>query len=153
MISWPKTEMAQPGRAGQRRLRLAYFTPLPPAPTGIADYSWELLPQLAQLAEITVFSPEPLGKPAGLNQFFDVRPISVYAPLRMEFDLPIYQMGNSNHHEIIYQQALRYPGVVVLHDYYLHHLLATMTGSEESYGAYVRDLGYVLGQPGVDMAW
>ena len=28
-----------------------------------------------------------------------------------------------------------------------------MTGSEESYGAYVRDLGYVLGQPGVDLAW
>jgi hypothetical protein len=32
---------------GDRRLRLAYFSPLPPARSGIADYSAELLPYLA----------------------------------------------------------------------------------------------------------
>ncbi len=153
MISRPNTEWTPPGRAGQRRLRLAYFSPLPPEPTGIADYSWELLPHLAQLAELTVFVPDPARKLARPNQLFDIRPLSEYAPSRMEFDLPLYQMGNSSQHEFVYRQALLYPGVVVLHDYYLHHLLATMTGSEESYGAYVRELGYASGQPGVDMAW
>ena len=36
-------------------MRLAYFTPLPPSKSGIADYNAELLPYLARGADITVF--------------------------------------------------------------------------------------------------
>jgi hypothetical protein len=36
------------------RMRLAYFTPLPPGKSGIADYNSELLPYLAKGAEISV---------------------------------------------------------------------------------------------------
>jgi hypothetical protein len=36
-------------------MRLAYFTPLPPSKSGIADYNSELLPYLAKGAEISVF--------------------------------------------------------------------------------------------------
>ena len=152
MISRGETDMAQAGQTGQR-LRLAYFSPLPPAPTGIADYSRELLPYLSRSADVTVFIPDPAERPEGITHNISIRPISDYAPLRMEFDLPLYQMGNSFQHEFVYQQALRYPGVVVLHEYYLHHLLVAMMGSEERYGAYVRELGYAFGQPGVEMAW
>ena len=34
---------------------LAYFSPLNPQPSGISDYSEELLPQLAEGADITLF--------------------------------------------------------------------------------------------------
>ncbi len=152
MIGRLETDMAQTGQAGQR-LRLAYFSPLPPAPTGIADYSRELLPHLSRSADVTVFIPDPAERPEGIGQDISIRPVSDYASLRMEFDLPLYQMGNSIQHEFVYQQALRYAGVVVLHEYYLHHLLVAMMGSEQRYGAYVRELGYTFGQPGVEMAW
>jgi len=35
-------------------MRLAYFTPLPPSKSGIADYNSELLPYLANGAEFSV---------------------------------------------------------------------------------------------------
>ena len=42
-----------------RRLRIAYFSPLPPARSGIADYSRELLPALADHADLTLFTAQP----------------------------------------------------------------------------------------------
>ena len=75
--------------------RLAYFSPLPPAHTGIADYSRELLPYLMQLADITLFSSE-YDRIAGTG--LDVLPAyspSAYDALRWRYDLAIYQMGNS----------------------------------------------------------
>ncbi|PYS77453.1 MAG: glycosyl transferase family 1, partial [Acidobacteria bacterium] len=36
-------------------MRLAYFSPLTPQRSGIADYSEELLPHLSEGAEITLF--------------------------------------------------------------------------------------------------
>ena len=36
-------------------MRLAYFSPLGPQASGIADYSEELLPHLAEGADITLF--------------------------------------------------------------------------------------------------
>ena len=41
------------------RLRLAFFAPLPPQRTGIADYSAALLPYLAQHAAVDVFVDTP----------------------------------------------------------------------------------------------
>ena len=44
-----------------RRPRLAFVSPLPPQPTGIADYSAELVPALARHYDITLVSEEPVG--------------------------------------------------------------------------------------------
>jgi len=35
----------------------------------------------------------------------------------------IYQLGNNPHHAWIYEEAMRTPGVAVLHDVVLHHLI------------------------------
>ena len=42
-------------------MRLAYFTPLSPSKSGIADYNSELLPYLAKGADISVFDSERRG--------------------------------------------------------------------------------------------
>jgi hypothetical protein len=42
-------------------IRLAYFIPLAPSKSGIADYNSELLPHLAKGAEISVFVPVTLA--------------------------------------------------------------------------------------------
>ncbi len=57
---------------------------------------------------------------------------------REDFDAVIYQLGNNPHHELMYREAMQHPGVVVLHDLVLHHLIVEMTlarGDAESYVA------------------
>ena len=39
-----------------------------------------------------------------------------------QYDAVVYQMGNSPAHAYIYEALLKYPGVVVMHEFILHHL-------------------------------
>jgi len=117
-------------------VRLAYVSPLPPARSGIADYSAELLPALGALAEVTVY-PEAgagsEGEPAGVSA---LRPLaSLPADLAAgRVDRIVYQLGNSAaHHAETYRLLLELPGLLVLHEYLLHHL--------------VRDLALGAGEP------
>ncbi len=107
--------------------RLAYFSPLPPAHTGIADYSRELLPHLARLADVSLFTDQHLQAPAQELAGFATFPPDEYARRRWDYDIAIYQMGNSRYHESIGRTLLRYPGMMVLHDYGLHQLWAGQT--------------------------
>lgn len=132
-----------------RPIRIAYFSPLPPARSGIADYSAELLPYLARRAEITLFCDDIAATPvAGLPQ----RPSQDYLACRDEFDIALYQMGNSEHHETIFELLTTYPGVVVLHDYSLHHFMRHFTRHMGDWSGYGRELAYVLGTAGRDLA-
>jgi glycosyltransferase involved in cell wall biosynthesis len=132
-------------KSNGRRLRLAYFSPLPPARSGIADYSAELLPHLAARADVTIFATDPLSAAIpGL----EVRSAAEYELRRDEFDLPLYQMGNSEHHEATYDLLLRYPGVVVLHEVYLHHFVRHHTVGRGDWVGYGRELAYEMGSDG-----
>jgi len=54
---------------------------------------------------------------------------------------PIYHLGNNPFHEEIYRLAMREPGIIVLHDVVLHHLVVEMTlarGDVEGYVAALR---------------
>jgi len=138
---------------GKRPLRIAYFSPLPPVRSGIADYSWDLLPFLAKYAAITLFAEKPDEVAPFVEENFPLLPISIYPEHRSAFDLSLYHIGNSLHHQAIYQVAMRFPGIVVLHDYGLHHFIAASTGTDTEYSKYVRELAYVQGIEGVDRAW
>lgn len=132
-----------------RHLRLAYFSPMPPSHSGIADYSTTLLPHLAELADVTVFAgtdaPEPLGLPLYSPGEFESR--------RAEFDIPVYQMGNSDQHEAMYDVMLRFPGVVVLHDYFLHHFIRHHWAGRGDWVGYGREMAYALGRDGRRLAY
>ena len=90
-------------------MRVAFFSPLPPARSGIADYSQALIQSLKPLVELEVFSEA--------SRAFD--------PAR--FDIALYQLGNNVHHDFVYETALRHAGVVVMHESNLHHLMADLT--------------------------
>jgi glycosyltransferase involved in cell wall biosynthesis/SAM-dependent methyltransferase len=105
-------------------MRVAFFSPLPPARSGIADYSEALIQSLKQLVELEVFS--------GAHQAYD--------PAR--FDIALYHVGNNGHHGFVYEAALRYPGVVVMHESNLHHLMADLTIKRGDWDAYVRECEY-----------
>ena len=71
---------------------------MPPAPTGVADYSASLAEALKKLVDLHI-NPVQSG------------------------DLNIYHTGNNELHRQIYFRALREPGVVVIHDAVLNHFL------------------------------
>lgn len=136
-----------------RPLRLAYFSPLPPARSGIAGYSHDLLPELAQLCELVLFTPEPEAVDSTLHRKFTIRALSDYAAERWQFDAALYQMGNSSYHQPFYDLMRRYPGILVLHDYVLHHFVAEQSVGQGDFAAFAREMAYALGPAGADEAW
>ena len=134
------------------RLRLAYFSPLPPARSGIADFSAELLPYLAHSADITLYVDDLQEVKQSLREQFEIRLLDRYQQEHWQYDLALYQMGNSEFHESLYPYLLHYPGVVVLHDLFVHHFIVHKTLGKGKFADYARELGYVLGKRGIYLA-
>jgi len=138
----------------RRRLRLAVFSPLPPQGTGVADYLRDLLPSLLALVDVDLFvddyTPSPGSVPAGCG----VYPHQEFPVRRAEqpYDLPVYHVGNSPFHEYLYPYVSRFPGLLVLHDQTLHHLVAGLAEDGRS-GFYFREMAYNLGMNGVQQAF
>ncbi len=103
-------------------MTVGFFSPLPPARTGVADYSAELLRALAPLGSVKVNARDP--------------------------DVSLYHIGNNHLHREIYAQALARPGVVVLHDAVLQHFF--LGGGNER--EYVAEFVYNYGQWSEDLA-
>jgi glycosyltransferase involved in cell wall biosynthesis len=80
-------------------MKVGFFSPLPPARTGVADYSAALLTELRKHGEIVVGAQDA--------------------------DVALYHIGNNHLHRDIYRRAVVHqgvpPGVVVLHDAALNH--------------------------------
>jgi glycosyltransferase involved in cell wall biosynthesis len=103
-------------------MTVGFYSPLPPARTGVADYSAALLAELRRHGKVAV------------------------SPSRC--DAALYHLGNNQLHAAIYRRALTHPGVIVLHDAVLNHFflgqLSEAAYIEEfvyNYGAWNRSLG------------
>jgi glycosyltransferase involved in cell wall biosynthesis len=95
---------------------VGFYSPLPPARSGVADYAAALL--------------------AGLRRNGSVK----VAPRHC--DVALYHLGNNALHAAIYRRALERPGVVVLHDAVLHHFLLGQLDE----AAYVEEFVYNYGE-------
>ncbi|MCO5175548.1 MAG: glycosyltransferase [Thermomicrobiales bacterium] len=93
-------------------------TPLPPLPTGIAQYSHDLLSGIDGRWKILV-TGESGSSPSPSWKTIDVA--NARSSRRTANTPSIYQIGNSGFHKIAMQQALTKPGIAVLHDTVLHH--------------------------------
>ncbi len=136
-------------------MRLAYFSPLPPSRSGIADYSAELLPALAEHLEVEAFIEDGLKVDPALAARFSVRGHRAFPALweAGRYDAVLYQVGNNvDYHAGIYEMLLRYPGIVVLHEYVLHHLVRGMTLVRGDLAGYVEEMRYAYGRTGQAMA-
>ncbi|MBI4873756.1 MAG: glycosyltransferase family 4 protein [Acidobacteria bacterium] len=103
-------------------MKAGFFSPLPPARTGVADYSAALLRAMRETGEVAVNSDDT--------------------------DVCLYHLGNNHLHRDIYRRALARPGVVVLHDAVLHHFfLGTLDEP-----AYVDEFVHNYGAWSVDLA-
>jgi len=106
-------------------LKAGFFSPLPPARTGVADYSAALLRALSPLGEVVVDA--------------------------LNADVRLYHLGNNHLHRDIYRHALETPGVIVLHDAVLHHFFLGILSERDyiaefvyNYGAWNEDLAHDL---------
>ncbi len=107
---------------------LTVLTPLPPSPSGIADYAVEQLPSLAKHFEPHVLVQEPVQIDHTRIEGVTVSKFDLGAFLVADFDHPIlYHVGNNVFHEFVFRAALQRPGYVVLHDFVLHHLIVELT--------------------------
>jgi glycosyltransferase involved in cell wall biosynthesis len=97
-------------------VKIGFFSPLPPAHTGVADYSAALLAELRKNGEVEVGAER--------------------------CDLALYHLGNNSLHAEVYRRAMERPGIVVLHDALLNHFLL----GQFSEAAYVEEVVYNYGE-------
>jgi glycosyltransferase involved in cell wall biosynthesis len=127
-------------------VKVAYYSPLPPDRSGIADYSAHLLPALAERVDVVVARRGRFRRPP-------------------RADLALYHVGNDPAaHGWIVDALRRRPGVVVMHEFVLHHLVSGITlarGDVEGYlaalereaGPEGRELGQAVQQARIEPLW
>ena len=104
--------------------RLAFVSPMPPERTGIADYSAELLPALAEHYTIEVVVAQDQVTDTWVQQHSKVRDVAWFRSHADTYDRVLYQVGNSPFHRHMLALLQEIPGTVVLHDFYLSGLMA-----------------------------
>lgn len=123
-------------------MNIDYFSPLPPVPSGISDYSVDLLPHLMERARVRVVrlpgqpvAPEIVERfrPVTFSDLPD-EPPSGTSPASPDGPVPLYQMGNNWRHKPVLARAWSHPGVLVLHDVVLHHLLLDVSLGPDGIG-------------------
>ncbi len=104
-------------------MNVAVVSPLPPAPTGVADYSVTLARELSCTMRVDL--AEALDESEAAS-----------------YDACLYHLGNNTLHAPIYDLALKHPGAVVLHDAVLHHFFLGRLDRDE----YVEEFVYNYGE-------
>jgi glycosyltransferase involved in cell wall biosynthesis len=111
-------------------MKVAYWSPLPPERSGIADYSALLLPALRERIDVHVVERGAKRPPRGT-------------------DVGVHHIGNNpDVHGWIVDALRRDPGVVVLHDFVLHHLVAGLTLARKDVAGYLNAMEREAGLPG-----
>jgi glycosyltransferase involved in cell wall biosynthesis len=112
----------------RHRPKLAYISPLPPERSGIADYSAELLPELARYYEIEVIVAQKTISDPWIKANCEVRDVDWFAGHGHLYERVLYQFGNSTYHQHMFDLLPRVPGVVVLHEFFFGHIMEHMDG-------------------------
>jgi glycosyltransferase involved in cell wall biosynthesis len=122
----------RPRPAARRRPRVAVVTPLPPAPTGIADFSYRLLAELRDHCDLHAFADgerhvDPALGPVRAPEGVAVSPARFLGEEERAsggYDCVVYCIGNSEFHGHALAQLRRRSGVVLAHEVRLTDLYA-----------------------------
>lgn len=135
-------------------MKVAFFTPVSPQKTGISDYAeQEILPYLSRFCDIDVFIDTNI-RPSNpnLTATFPIYCYTDFPSMESRYDIRLYQMGNNPMHQFIYDTLMRYPGIVVLHDIFLHGFLWNISLFKGDYKTYIDTFAYCYGEKGVRIA-
>jgi glycosyltransferase involved in cell wall biosynthesis len=121
-IAASAAEPAPPPPAPAGRPKLAYVSPLPPVKSGIADYSAELLPELARFYDIDLVVDQDGVHDPRVEGFPQRSPAWLRENAHL-FDRVLYHFGNSHAHQHMFELIRDVPGIVVLHDFFFSGVL------------------------------
>jgi glycosyltransferase involved in cell wall biosynthesis len=130
-------------------MRIGYFSPLQPEQSGISDYSEELLPALAQAAEIDLFVDGFTPTNHAITSHFNVldyRKQPALLDTLGRYDTLVCHMGNSHrYHRGIYEVATRFPAIVVFHDFAFQHFFLERSRELRDHKLYLDELAITEG--------
>jgi glycosyltransferase involved in cell wall biosynthesis len=135
-------------------MKIAYFSPLNPVQSGISDYSEELLPQLAEYAEIDLYVDGYTPANQEITGRFAVYPAAKFKAQAGRYDNFLFHMGNSATHAYIYRALTETAGqgVLVLHDFVLHHFFIGQYLNNGKAPEYIRQMAKYYGSEGEKLA-
>jgi glycosyltransferase involved in cell wall biosynthesis len=137
----PRREFSFP----KRRPKLAYISPLPPTRSGVADYSAELLPELARHYDIDVVVAQQDISDPWIKQNCAVFDTDSFVARAHLYDRILYHFGNSEFHRHMFELLAMASGVVVMHDFFLSGLVAHVDIHRFDPGRWARELYHAHG--------
>ncbi|MBN1878946.1 glycosyltransferase family 4 protein [bacterium] len=132
------------------RKLIAYFSPLNPVHSGIADYSEKLLPRLAQHFDLHLYGHDTPPSSPIINSIFQWFPRRNYELQRRKtpYAINLYQLGNNQCHQFIYPVMVRYPGIIFLHDANVHRARAYAHLGHKNLTDYLDEIAWCHGDDG-----
>jgi glycosyltransferase involved in cell wall biosynthesis len=115
-------------------MKINWFSPLPPAKTDIANYTQRILKELTKWMDVTLWTAqEKWSKEViphiKINSLKNSK--NSWSDLNRA-DINVYNIGNNVHfHGDIWRISRICPGIVILHDFKLHHLFGGIYREEE----------------------
>ncbi len=133
-----------------RRPRIAFATPLPPDPSGVADYSAACVQALAQRSDVHLFTEtiDPVV-PDGVEKVSD---LSMLPYQSGRYDAVVSVLGNSHFHTKIFDLMLDYGGACVAHDARMINFYAVLKGQEAALKVAAEEMGRPV-EPGELDVW
>ena len=128
-------------------MRIAFFTPLSPLKTAIADHSEGLLPHLAKLADVDLYIDDNY-RPDNpeIIKHFTIRNFHEFPSRAEQYDAMLYAVGDhAGFHGYMYPLLQQFPGVVILHDTTLHRAMIHMAFMASKPELYLQELQYAYG--------
>jgi len=121
--------------------KLLYASPFKPLRSGISDYSEVLIYGLGEFFDITLLIDNYKLENKKLYEDFGVL---VYKENKINlsfYDYIIYNVGNNPHyHSYIYECALKWPGMIILHDFVLYYLTIAFYRNKETFYSKVYEM-------------
>ncbi len=142
------------GTGGPRRLRLAVVSPFPPAPSGVAAYSYRLVEELlAAGAVVDAYSDGPTAEqmpPPGATPRAAAT-LRAAEQLLGRYDAVVYALGNSHHHLGALALLRERPGIVIAHDVRLANCYRHEHGDPAfARGGFAKAVATLYPEPGLD---
>lgn len=123
--------------------KIAFFSPFRPIKSGISDYSAELLQELKNHFQITIVTngykanDPKITKEIEQVNFAEIKNLDEFM---QNFKHAIYHMSNNVAHEYIYTTLQKFPGIVVMHDFSIAHMISEITLGKGSYADFKQEL-------------
>lgn len=125
---------------GGRKPLLAYISPLPPQPSGVADYGAELLPALSEYYRIEAISDQTSLSDPWLRRHVRLRSTAWFEEHAHRYDRVLYHISNGLLHAEMLLMLERHPGTVVLHELFLSGITSHLEWASKAPGYWTRSL-------------